>query len=132
MKKLLTKVWKTMSAEELAYFFKNYMVYDLNAKQVRHNTKDYTNSYRIDGNSSRWNKVYFDYYKGKEGGFGNEDLEIIFRQRAGDYLIICRKRERAFEVDEIGIKGYDEKLLKEIVADHKPLFDMLEKYIKDR
>jgi hypothetical protein len=54
-----------------------------------------------------------------------EDLDITSRKRAGYYLIIGKKGQRAFERSYDSIVHYDEELLNEIIKEHKPLFDEL-------
>lgn len=75
-------------------------------------------------------KVTYPFYYKDCVNYADEDLSIVLRKEAGNYLIIQRKGKRAFEIDYSGLKHYDEKLLNEIMNDHKPLFDKLLGLIK--
>lgn len=123
MKDKLAKVWETCETEQLAVIFENYMK-SLGVKKIHPRRKDNRNTYLIDGKSTDWNRVQCYYHKDSEK-FAEENLLIVLRKRAGDYLIIGKHGERAFEVDYSGIRHYDEKLLAEILEEHKPLFDKL-------
>jgi hypothetical protein len=78
----------------------------------------------IDGKSTGWNRVQCYYHKDSHK-YCEENLLLVLRKEAGDYFIIQRKEDRALEVDYSGLRHYDEKLLKEIMEEHKPLFDNL-------
>lgn len=125
----LTKVWKSYETRELAKIFETYMK-NIGAKKHILNNSTYEkkdgkpNSYFIDGKTTGWNRVQL-YYCKEPFEFCNEDLEITLRKRAGNYLIIARKGERAFEVDYSGLRNYNESLMNEIYSDHKELFDVL-------
>jgi hypothetical protein len=119
----LTALWKICSTKQLAKAFEEYMK-SLNIKKWRSNRKDNSNTYLIDGESTHWNRVQCYYYKDTQS-FGAEDLKVVLRKEAGNYLIIAKKGNRAFEIDHRGIRHYDEILLNEIIEEHKPLFDLL-------
>ena len=119
----LTALWKRCETKELAKIFEAYMK-NIGVKKYSEKNSDAINTYLADGKSTGWNRVSC-YYKKDNANYGEEDLAITLRKRSGDYLIIERKLERAFEVDYSGIRHYDEKLLNEIISDHKPLFDEL-------
>lgn len=123
MKNRLTTLWKMGETKSVARIFEEYMK-TKGVRRLDRRRKDNTNTYLIDGESTGWNRVQCYYHKDSEV-YAEEDLEIVLRKRAGSYLIIARKGVRAFEVDWNGIKNYDETLLKEIMEDHKPLFDAL-------
>lgn len=119
----LTDLWKTSETKQLANIFKRYME-DMGIKKWDRRRIDNQNTYLIDGNSTGWNRAQCYFYKDCTK-YAENDLGIILRKRSGSYLIVERKGERAFEVDYSGLVHYDEKLLKEIIKDHKPLFDAL-------
>lgn len=123
MKGRLTTLWKMGETKSVAHIFEEYMNVQ-GARKLDRRRKDNSNTYLIDGKSTGWNRVECYYHKDSEV-FAEEDLLIVLRKRAGSYLIIARKGVRAFEVDYDGIKHYDKKLLKEIMENHKPLFDAL-------
>jgi hypothetical protein len=124
MKNDLIKLWKTYTTKRLAEVFKQYATETLSAKPLVYGRKDNANTYMIDGKSTGWNRVSCYYHK-DSSKYGDEDLCIVLRKKAGDYLIIGRKGIRTFEIDYSGTRHYDEKMLNEIIADHKPLFEML-------
>lgn len=123
MKNRLTTLWKMGETKSVAHIFEEYMK-TKGVRKLDRRRKDNTNTYLIDGESAGWNRVQCYYHTDSEV-YAEEDLEIVLRKRAGSYLIIARKGVRAFEVDRDGIKNYDEDLLREIMEDHKPLFDAL-------
>ena len=128
MKDQLIKLWKTCDTRQLAKIFEKYMK-SIGVKKYDGRRKDNNDTYLVDGVSTSWNRVQCYYHKGPTK-FGNENLLIVLRKRAGDYFIIERKSKRAFEVDYHGVIEYDEKLLNEIISDHKPLFDTLFKLVE--
>jgi len=119
----LTAVWRKCKTKQLAAMFELYMQ-STNIKKYNERRKDNTNTYMVDGKSSGWNRVQCYYHK-DSCKYCEEDLLLVLRKEAGNYFIIQRKDERAFEVDYEGVKHYDEALLAEIIKDHKPLFDNL-------
>lgn len=127
MKEKLIEVWKSCKTKQLATVFENYMK-SIGVRKHDDRRNDNTNTYMIDGNSTGWNRVQCYYHKDSEK-YAEENLLIVLRKKAGDYFIIERKGERAFEVDYSGIRHYEEELLNEIVREHKPLFDTLLKII---
>jgi len=92
---------------------------------VRLEAYDFSRGRFTDGKSTNWNRVQCYYHKDSQK-YGEEDLLIALRKRAGNYLIIGRQSNRAFEIDYSGIKHYDEVLLNEIIKEHKPLFEIFE------
>lgn len=120
----LIKLWKTYETKQLANVFEQYMK-SIGVKKYDSRRKDNSNTYLIDGKSTNWNRVQCYYHKDSQK-YGEEDLLIALRKRAGNYLIIGRQSNRAFEIDYSGIKHYDEVLLNEIIKEHKPLFEMFE------
>ena len=120
----LIKLWKTYETKQLANVFEQYMK-SIGVKKYDSRRKDNSNTYLIDGKSTNWNRVQCYYHKDSQK-YGEEDLLIALRKRAGNYLIIGRQSNRAFEIDYSGIKHYDEVLLNEIIKEHKPSFEMFE------
>lgn len=129
MKEKLTEVWKSCETKQLAKAFEDYMK-SIGARKFDRRRKDNTNTYMIDGNGTGWNRVQCYYHKDSEK-YTEEDLLIVLRKRSGDYFIVARKGERAFEVDYSGIRHYEEKLLSKIVEEHRHLFDSLNGIIGD-
>jgi hypothetical protein len=127
MKENFIKLWKSCETKHLAKIFEYYMKGN-GVRKYDAQRKDNSNTYLIDGQSTNWNRVQC-YYNKDSTKYGEEDLLIVLRKRAGDYLIIGRKSERAFEVDYSSIRHFDENLLNEIVKDHKALFDALFKSV---
>ena len=123
MQEKLTKLWKTCETKKLANIFKKYME-SMGVKKWDSRRKDNHNTYIIDGKSTGWNRATCHYYKDCVN-YADENLSIVLRKRSGDYLIIAKRGKRAFEVDYHGIVHYDENLLREIMDEHKPLFDIL-------
>ncbi len=119
----LTKIWRSCQTFELAMIFEGYMQ-DIGAKKADGRRKNNNNTYIVDGKSTSWNRVEC-YYNKDSIRYGEENLLLVLRKDAGDYLIIQRKNKRAFEVDHNGVSQFDENLLKEITDEHKPLFDAL-------
>lgn len=123
MKEKLTNLWKTCETKQLAEIFETYMK-SIGVRKWDGRRKDNRNTYLADGKSTGWNR-FTCYYHKDSPSYGDEDLLIVLRKRAGDYLIIGKRGDRAFEVDYSGIKHYDENLLNEILQEHKGLFDTL-------
>lgn len=127
LKEELTKVYKSCETKQLAAIFKEYMK-SIGVRKYDGRRKDNSNTYMIDGNSTNWNRVQCFYYKDSIR-YEDRTLLIVLRKRAGNYFIVEKECERAFEVDYSGIRHYDKTLLNDIIKDHKPLFDSLLKVI---
>lgn len=123
MREKLTSIWRLCETKQLAEIFEEYMK-SIGVKKRDGRRKNNNNTYMIDGKCTRWNRVQCYYHKDSEK-YLEENLLIVLRKRAGAYFIIERKGIRAFEVDHSGIRHYEEKLLNEIMKEHKPLFDAL-------
>ena len=119
----LTKVWKQLGTKQFANVFKAYMI-TLGVKEHDSRRKVNLNTYMIDGKSTNWNRVQCYYHKDSEK-YCEENLLLVLRKEAGNYFIVQRRDERAFEIDYSGLRHFDEKLLKEIYSEHKMLFDKL-------
>jgi hypothetical protein len=123
MKDKLLRILKNYETKEIGAIFETYMK-SIGARKWDRRRNDNSNTYSIDGDCTNWNRVECYYYK-NEPHYSDEDLEIVLRKRAGYYLIIAKKGERAFEAGYEGIIHYDEELLKEIISENKPLFEKL-------
>ena len=123
MQEKLIELWKRCKTKQLAKIFKDYMQ-KLGATKWDYRKKVSINTFYAESTCGNWNRTNCMYLKDSTK-FYEHDLEIVLRKEAGNYLIISRKNERAFEVDCSGIRRYDKELLEEIIADHKPLFDKL-------
>lgn len=123
MKDILFKLLDQCETKQLAYIFQTYME-SIGVKKRDNRRKDNTNTYSIHGDCTNWNRVECYYHK-DSSEYSKVDLDITLRKRSGYYLMVCRKTKVAFERSYDSIVHYDEKLLDEIVKDHKPLFDML-------
>lgn len=123
MQEKLTKLWKACETKQLARIFKEYME-EKGLKKWDGRKKDNSNAYYVDGKDTNWNRVTCYCYK-DTANYANHNLEIVLRKRAGSYLIVGKQGMRAFEVDYSGVLHYDEKLLNEIIQEHKLLFDTL-------
>lgn len=119
----LIKLWQECETKQLAKIFAEYME-SIEVKKRDKRRKSNSNTYMIDGKSTSWNRVQCYYHKENER-YASENLLLVLRKRSGSYFIIERMGKRAFEVDHRGIIDYDEDLLKEIIEEHKPLFDTL-------
>lgn len=123
MQEKLTKVWRVCETRKLGKIFKAYME-GLGVNKWTSKATGTINTYLIDGKDTDWNRVSC-YYNKDSDRYGNEDLKLVLRKRAGSYFIVERYGVRGFEADHHGIIHYDEKLLMEIMADHEPLFQKL-------
>jgi hypothetical protein len=117
------KILDSYDTKELAEVFENYMK-RIGIRKLDRRRKDKTNTYSIHGDCTSWNRAECYYHKDSLE-YSKEDLDITMRKRAGYYLIIGRKGNRAFERSYNKIVRYDEKLFNEIIQDHKILFEML-------
>lgn len=117
------KILDSYETKELAMVFEKYMQ-RIGVKKLDRRRKDKSNTYSIHGNCTNWNRVECYYHKDSTK-YCSEDLDITLRKRAGYYLIIGRKGNRAFERSYNKVISYNEELFNEIVQDHKMLFQML-------
>lgn len=117
------KILDAYETKELARVFVEYML-SIGVKRLDRRRKSRNNTYSVHGDCTNWNRVECYYHKDSDK-YCSEDLDITLRKRAGYYLIIARKGERAFERSYDEIVNYDEKLFNEIVQDHKKLFQMI-------
>lgn len=119
----LTNVWKQCGTKQLAKIFKEYAV-SKGYTILKNSQRRSNHSCRIENTCGRWNRVGCYYYTDNID-YGNENLVITLRKKAGDYMIIERRNTRAFEVDSGGIRHYNEQLLKAIIDEHEDLFKAL-------
>ncbi|NFF21824.1 zinc ribbon domain-containing protein [Clostridium botulinum] len=117
------KILDAYDTKELARVFVEYMI-SIGVKKLDRRKKDKRNIYSVHGDCNNWNRVECYYHKDSTE-YCSEDLDITLRKRAGYYLIIGRKGERAFERSYDSIVHYNEKLFNEIVQDHKKFFQMI-------
>lgn len=122
-KEKLEKLWKTLETKQLAKIFEDYMK-SMGVKKYDNRKHDNNNTYLVDGKSTVWNKVHC-YYMPNSSKYGEENLSLVLRKRAGDYFIVQIKSDRAFEIDYSGIRHYEKDLLTSIIEEHRPLFDTL-------
>lgn len=127
MQEKLTGFWKVCETRQLSKIFTEYMK-GLGVNKWDSRSDDNRNTYLVDAKSTEWNRAQCYYYKDSER-YMEENLGIVLRKESGNYLIITKEGERAFEVDYSGIRNLDEKLLNEIVEEHKSLFDKLFKLV---
>lgn len=124
IKEKLIKFQSERETKELAVMFEKYMK-NMGFRKVDGRKKDNSNSYRVDGDCTNWNRVECYYYKDNDTRYENMDLGITLRKRSGNYMIVERKMVRAFEVSYGKIICYDEKLLEEIIEEYKGLFELM-------
>lgn len=123
----LTQVWRRCQTKQLAMLFENYMQ-SIGARKYDARRKDNSNSYLIDASSTGWNRVQCYYHK-SEWKYGREDLALVLRKKAGDYFIVQRRENRAFEVDFSGLRHHNDVLIQQVIEEHRPLFDALFKQL---
>lgn len=127
MKEKLVKLINVLETKQLANIFKIYMK-ERNIKKFDGRKKENSNTYFVYGKDEGWDRVYCIYYNDKD----INDIDIVFRKRAGLYLIIKRGARIIFEHSFNGTvfnTYYDELLFNQINKEHKALFDELFKLI---
>lgn len=105
---------------------------EIGAKKLDRRRKDTSNTYRIDGDSTNWNRVKCYYYRnsGDYQKYGQFEFCITLRKRAGSYLLIevgntnCHI-ERPYEISYGKVIRYDKELMKELIKKHHKLFAMM-------
>ena len=121
LKEKLIEFWKICETKQLAQIFEEYMK-SIGARKYDGRRKDNRNTYLIDAKSTNWNRVQCFYDEKDWNVYGEENLLLVLRKKAGNYLIIAKEGKRAFEVDYSGLVVYDEELLTSIMKEHEPLF----------
>ena len=131
IKKILENYYRTKDTKDLAALFEKYMT-ENGAKKLDRRRKDTSNTYQIDGDSTNWNRVQCYYYRncGDHQCYGKFEFNIVFRKRAGDYLLIevgspDGDIARPYEISCGKIIHYNKKLLTELIKQHPKLFEMM-------
>lgn len=131
IEEILENYYKTKDTGDLAFLFKFYMA-EIGAKKLDRRRKDTSNTYQIDGYSTNWNRVKCCYYRnsGDCQEYGKFEFCIVFRKRAGDYLLIEMGNsncdiQRPYEISCGKVIHYNKELLEELVKQHPKLFSMM-------
>ncbi len=131
IEEILEKYYRTKDTKDLAALFERYMA-EIGARKLDRRRKDTSNTYQIDGNSTNWNRVSCYYYRnsGDHQQYGKYELCIVFRKRAGDYLLIETGNpncdiERPYEISCGKIIHYNKELMIELAKQHPKLFAMM-------
>lgn len=124
IKDKLFKLLDSCETKQLAYIFEKYMK-SKGYRKVDRRRKDNTNTYSIHGECCDWNRVECYFYKEFKEYNNNCDLDVTLRKRAGNYLIVGDKDNRAFERSFNDVVNYNEELLRELYEQHKELFEEL-------
>ncbi len=127
----LEKYYRTKDTKDLAALFERYMA-EIGARKLDCRRKDTSNTYQVDGNSTGWNRVSCYYYRnsGDHQQYGKYELCIVFRKRAGDYLLIetgnsNRDIQRPYEISCGKVIHYEKELMEELIKQHPKLFAMM-------
>lgn len=131
IEEILEKYYRSKDTKDLAALFERYME-EIGAKKLDRRRNDTSNTYRIDGDSTNWNRVECYYYRnsGDYQKYGRFEFCITLRKRAGDYLLIevgnpnC-DIQRPYEISYGKVIRYDEELMKELIKKHSKLFAMM-------
>lgn len=133
---ILAEYYENHDTRDLALLFEQYMQ-EIGARKLDRRRKDTSNTYKIDGESTGWNRVECYYYKnsGDYQRYGKFAFCITFRKRAGDYLLIevgneSEEIKRPYEISFGKIIHYDKELLTELIKEHPKFFAMM--CIKER
>ena len=131
IEEILKQYYENHDTKDLALLFENYMR-EIGATKLDRRKKDTSNTYQIDGDSTNWNRVECYHYKnsGDWKIYGKSDLCIVFRKRAGSYLLIevgspNGNIERPYEISYGKVIKYDKDLLAELIKRHPKLFAMM-------
>lgn len=128
---ILEQYYKKHDTKDLANLFQAYMT-EIGASKLDKRKKDSSNTYRIDGETTNWNRVECYYYRNQDDyeKYGKFEFCITLRKRAGDYLLIevgNEKQEikRPYEISCGKVVHFDKDLLTELVSKHPKLFSMM-------
>lgn len=128
---ILENYYKMQDTRDLAFLFKSYMA-EIGAKKLDRRRKDTSNTYRIDGDSTNWNRVECYYYRnsGDYQKYGQFEFCATLRKRAGSYLLIKvgspnGEIERPYEISYGEVVRYDKELMEELIKKHPILFEMM-------
>lgn len=131
IEEILENYYRTKDTRDLANLFKRYM-HEIGARKLDRRRKDTSNTYQIDGSSTNWNRVQCYFYRASEDHkcYGKFEFSIVFRKRAGDYLLIevgssSGDIERPYEISCGKLIHYNKELLAELVKLHQKLFEMM-------
>jgi len=127
MKDKLIKLIDKLETRQLANIFKAYME-ENNIRKFDNRKKENSNTYFVHGKDEAWDRVYCIYYNDKD----INDIEIVFRKRAGLYLIIKRGARVIFDHSFNGTRFntyYDEILFNKLYEEYKDFFEELFKLI---
>ena len=123
MKDKLIKLISVLETKQLAAIFKTCME-EKSIRKFDGRKKENDNTYFTYGKDEGWDRVYCIYYNDKDFN----ELDIVFRKRAGLYLIIKHGTKIVFEHSFSGTAFYtyfDEILFKKVYEKHKIFFDRL-------
>lgn len=128
---ILGNYYRTKDTKDLAALFERYMV-ETGAKKLDRRRKDTSNTYRVDGSSTNWNRVECYYYRnsGDYQKYGMFEFCITLRKRAGSYLLIevgspkCHI-VRPYEISYGNVVHCNEELLAKLVKQHPKLFALM-------
>lgn len=128
---ILSDYYKKHDTRDLVLLFERYMK-EIGAVKLDLRKKNNANTYRIDGNSTNWNRVECCYYRnnGDHRKYGMFEFCITFRKRSGDYFLIETGNnrcdiERPFEISCGEIIHYNGELMKELIKKHPKLFSLM-------
>ena len=127
MKDKLIKLIDKLETRQLANIFKAHME-ENNIRKFDDRKKENSNTYFVYGKDEGWDRVYCIYYNDKD----INDIEIVFRKRAGLYLIIKRGARVIFDHSFNGTSFntyYDEILFNKLYEEYKDFFEELFKVI---
>ncbi len=131
IEEILEKYYRAKDTKDLAALFEKYMT-EIGARKLDRRRKDTSNTFQIDGNSTNWNRVSCYYYRnsGDHQQYGKYEFCIVFRKRAGDYLLIETGNPncdiaRPYEISCGKIIHYNKELMTDLVKQHSKLFAMM-------
>lgn len=117
------KLINVLETKQLANIFKTYMK-ERNIRKFDGRKKENNNTYFVYGKDEAWDRVYCIYYNDKNFN----DIDIVFRKRAGLYLILKRGQKIIFEHSFNGTTFntyYDEVLFNQMNEEHNTFFNEL-------
>lgn len=127
MKDKLIKLIDVLETKQLATIFTTYMK-EKNIKKFDGRRKENSNTYFVYGKDEGWDRVYCIYYN----NIDVNDIDIVFRKRAGRYLVIKRGLETVFEHSygqTVFNIHYNEFLFNKMYEENKSLFNELFKLL---
>ena len=131
IEEILENYYRTKDTCDLAFLFEYYMA-EIGAKKLDRRRKDTSNTYRIDGDSTNWNRVECYYYRnsGDYQKYGMFEFCITLRKRAGSYLLIETGNPncdiaRPYEISHGEVIHYDKEMMEELIKKHPKVFAMM-------